>query len=125
MKYLLLILLALGIGTGCDKSLDAVWQVKDLRILGIVANPPEIHANAITQWDSPHVSFEALVVHPDKKPVNYTWQFCAAESEQRCQNLSNELPLWEDEFEDLSFRALEPRISQFVDAPSPVTIYIL
>ena len=103
MKYILLISLCLGIGIGCNQGLDIASQVKDLRILGIVANPPEIHANAITQWDSPHVSFEALVVHPDKKPVNYTWQFCAAESSQGCTDLQSLLPPWQEDFVDFGF----------------------
>ncbi len=103
MKNLLLILVVLGIGTGCDASLDKVWQVKDLRILGVAANPPEIHANDITQWDAPHVSFEALVVHAGKKPVNYSWQFCALESDKSCTDFEDLLLPWEDDFEDLGF----------------------
>jgi hypothetical protein len=79
---------ALMLGTGCTPDFDDVWQVKDLRILAIKADPPEVLArgqDALGATSFPPVEITTLVVDPRLDPQKgaRTWHLAACTPEER------------------------------------------
>ena len=76
MKYaqpLLLALFAL-IATGCVEGLQEVYELKDTRIIGMQANPPEI---ALSSEGEQVVSVKPFIYLPEGVTVtSSTWTFC-------------------------------------------------
>lgn len=67
MKYLLTALLALcTLSMGCEEDLGNYYQVEDLRLLGIRADPPELQPGESTVLD-------ALVT---SRTATYSWSWC-------------------------------------------------
>lgn len=81
----------------CGEPSDKPTEVKDLRVLAVAAEPPEVLFDRTAGWSAPHVTFSALVADPrGGEPVNYTWRFCPVDSAQACTNfpsLRDEAPL--------------------------------
>jgi hypothetical protein len=63
--------IALLLAGACMPEFDEEWEVKDLRILGIRAEPPELLLSESTQL----VTVDALVVNPGSPPERlYYWE---------------------------------------------------
>jgi hypothetical protein len=64
--------LALFLAGACMPEFDEEWEVKDLRILGIRAEPPEL---LLSEPTPPLVTVDALVVNPAAPPERlYYWE---------------------------------------------------
>lgn len=88
-KSALLRIAFISLFAGCGDNLDPVFLVKDLRVLAVKAQTPEVlyDVQAPVLTDAPQTTdlqFEALVVDPTRKPVSFTWQFCPVESNKAC-----------------------------------------
>jgi hypothetical protein len=72
------------LATSCTPDFDKVWQVKDLRILAIRAEPPEVIQPEGTTFPAVHV--DALVVDPLAPPdALFDWKLYACTAEEvRC-----------------------------------------
>jgi hypothetical protein len=83
MRWLPLLLVLLA---ACGDEVADPSELRDLRILAVRADPPEVFIDA----DDPvEVRFSALVVDPREpplasNPVQYTWSLCPVESNQAC-----------------------------------------
>jgi len=66
---------------GCVPEFDEEWLVKDLRILGIRAEPPEI---PVEPGKPPHIAVDALVVNP-AAPADrlYAWELWACTPDEK------------------------------------------
>lgn len=62
--------------SGCTPDFDEVWQVKDLRILALQADPPEVLA-ATLALVAPKVTLSALVVDPSDPGRTVSWELWA------------------------------------------------
>lgn len=69
---------------GCDQNLDPAWLVKDLRLLAVQAQPPEILYELVPMPADFTVS--ALVVDPQGGTLSYSWRFCPVESSNACND---------------------------------------
>lgn len=71
------LLCLLGVGSGCAPELDEEQLVKDLRILGIRAEPPELRLGGPT----PSFAVDALVVDPTAPDGLHDWELwlCSAD----------------------------------------------
>ncbi len=77
-------LVALGIAA-CGEPQDLPTEVKDLRILAVAANPPELLYDRETGgFDAEGVTFEALVADPRGGAPTVAWSFCPVESDAGC-----------------------------------------
>jgi hypothetical protein len=80
----MLLTAACAVLLGCMPELDEAWQVKDLRLLGIRAEPPEILVPQGTSATLPSVTVDALVVDP-ASPADqlHDWELwvCTPDSE--------------------------------------------
>jgi hypothetical protein len=65
--------------SGCTPDFDEVWQVKDLRILALKADPPEVLA-ATLALVAPKVTLTALVVDPTDPNRVVSWELWACPS---------------------------------------------
>ena len=74
----LLLLLAAG---ACTPDFDEVWQVKDLRILALQADPPEVLAASLT-LTAPKVTITALAVDPTDPGREVLWELWACTPEE-------------------------------------------
>jgi len=86
MRALLAIGLVVGGATSCTPDFDDVWQVKDLRILAVRAQPPEVLV-PFGVTDFPEVEITALCVDPlAPEGALFDWELwiCSAE-ESRCE----------------------------------------
>ncbi|MEZ0311904.1 MAG: hypothetical protein ACAI38_09010 [Myxococcota bacterium] len=82
-RYTLMALLA---AAACSDGLDEVEDVRDLRVLALRADPPEVF---VDQDPQAIVTFSALVVDPRQAPlattpIDYAFQFCPVESNEGC-----------------------------------------
>ena len=79
LKHLLLGVTCLSLG--CMPEFDEAWVVKDLRILGIRAHPPEVRLPGAST-PLPTITVDALVVNP-AAPSNqpYAWELWACTGE--------------------------------------------
>lgn len=77
---------SVGSSVGCTEDFAAYWEISDLRVLAIQANPPELFREDVMPGADPatEVRFEALVVDPRGVQVTYTWSFCPVESHIAC-----------------------------------------
>lgn len=80
------LLIGLLLATACTDDLDKIEEVRDLRILAMRADPPEVFIDMDPQVQ---VTFSALVVDPtqphvDAAPLTYTFSFCPVESSEGC-----------------------------------------
>ncbi len=80
--FLLLFLVA-----ACSQEMPPYYEVRDLRVLSISANPPTF----LYDQPSAEVSFRALVVDPAGLDVDYTWSFCPVESSSACADFDLKL----------------------------------
>jgi hypothetical protein len=74
------------LGLGCTPDFDEVWQVKDLRLLALRAEPPEVIL-PLGATDFPPVKITALVADPLAPPdALFDWSLtvCSAD-ENRCE----------------------------------------
>lgn len=78
----LLVLHAAGI-IACSSGLDSVKEVKDLRLLAIRAEPPEVLLDGPMPFD---VQFDALVLDPRGGEVSYRWSFCPLATDTACMD---------------------------------------
>lgn len=78
--------LCVGSMVACGEAGDSPTLVKDLRILAIAADPPEVLFDKDLGYDSPQVVFSALVAEPQGSPHTFTWRFCPVESDEACMN---------------------------------------
>lgn len=74
---------------GCAEETESPSEVKDLRILAVAAEPPEVLFDREVGWSSPQVEFTALVADPRGTTTTFTWRFCPVESEQACMNFNS------------------------------------
>ncbi len=65
----------------CTDPLPLYYQVEDLRVLGMRADPPEVLLDGPAEVD---VTFSALVVDPRRGAIDWRWQFCPVDSERAC-----------------------------------------
>ncbi|MEK7703917.1 MAG: hypothetical protein AAB426_03075 [Myxococcota bacterium] len=65
----------------CGESGDPAYLVKDLRVLAVQANPPEVLYDAPSDAS---LSFTALVVDPQGASIDYRWSLCPVESNEAC-----------------------------------------
>jgi hypothetical protein len=88
----LLILFLLCNGTACTPDFDEIWQVKDLRILALRADPPEVLV-ASSAIPPPPVHLTALVVDPSapEEPVEWQLWACSAEKSNCLEAKAQEL----------------------------------
>lgn len=71
---------------GCGDPVERPSEVKDLRVLAVAAEPPEVLYDRAAGFGVPQVTFSALVADPRGETTTYTWRFCPVESEQACLN---------------------------------------
>lgn len=77
-----LLLVIFGFGA-CNPDFDEIWQVKDLRILAIQAEPPEVLVDPEMITAVPPVSLKPLVVDPLAAPdALFNWQIWACTPEE-------------------------------------------
>jgi hypothetical protein len=100
--FLVLPLLVSLTNVGCGQQAPRPSEVQDLRVLGIQASPPEIQVDRISDWDAPHTRVRALLVNPERTPVNYTWRFCPIESEDSCGSIEESLVPWNEGLSELA-----------------------
>lgn len=88
MRWLVLVVTL----TGCTRGLDSFNQFKDIRVLGVQAEPPAVLKDPT---DDPTLAavFTALVVDPRGGDVQYTWQFCPLPSSNACDDFDAQLAL--------------------------------
>ena len=76
----------LGWGACADPT-DKPTEVKDLRVLAVAADPPEVLFDRGTGWTAPQVTFSALVADPrGGMPATFQWRFCPVDSTEACTN---------------------------------------
>ncbi len=73
--------------TACTPDFDDVWQVRDLRVLGIRADPPEVLLPPTALFELatltlPSVRVDALVVDPRDDDTLVEWQIVACTPEE-------------------------------------------
>jgi hypothetical protein len=74
----------------CGEAQDQASDVHDLRILAIVADPPEVLFDRDTgTFDRETVTFAALVADPSGEVKTAHWAFCPVESEQTCDDYTS------------------------------------
>jgi hypothetical protein len=68
------------LASACTPDFDPVWLVKDLRILAIRADPPEVIGPA-SATAFPPIRIDALAVNPQDPAATYAWELwgCSAE----------------------------------------------
>lgn len=72
---------ALVVTSACSQGLERPSEIRDLRVLAIQADPPEVLLDAPGPFE---VRFDALVVDPRGGVVDFAWQFCPIESSKAC-----------------------------------------
>lgn len=71
--------------TACADPSDKPTEVKDLRVLAIAADPPEVLFDRTTGWSAPQVTWSALVADPrGGEPATFHWRFCPVDSGEAC-----------------------------------------
>ncbi|MEK7704779.1 MAG: hypothetical protein AAB426_07445 [Myxococcota bacterium] len=108
---------------GCGQSLETPKVVRDLRVLSISVQPPEILYDA-TVVDSPApervATFSALVLNPTGEPLSYRWSYCPVESDYACNDyvtLRDDAPA---EYQD-GLDAQRAQVESGMAAPLPRT----
>lgn len=81
MRALSLVAMLVGCVASCSTGLDSVKEIKDLRLIGMRAEPPEVLLNGPMPFD---VQFDALVLDPRGGEVSYRWSFCPLTTENAC-----------------------------------------
>ncbi|WP_338870908.1 hypothetical protein [Myxococcus stipitatus] len=78
MRARVFIILAalLGANLGCGPDFELQSEIRRVRVLGIRAEPPELVLNPDTGEMPGPVSFSALAVTPDARPVTVTYALC-------------------------------------------------
>jgi len=78
---------------GCTPDFDDVWKVKDLRILAIQADPPEVLLHVQSSTSIPPVTVRALVVDPRiSADQQLDWELWACTPEARtCDQASTHI----------------------------------
>ena len=77
----------LALVSGCTPDFDEVWDVSDLRVLAVRADPPEVLVPIASLADiperAPPVRIEALVVDPRAPDAEFDWtaSVCSAEED--------------------------------------------
>jgi hypothetical protein len=78
----------------CADQADSPTAVKDLRVLAIVAEPPEVLFDRANGFSAPQVTFSALLVDPrGGAPATFQWQFCPVDSTQACADFAKQRDL--------------------------------
>ncbi|MDX2020697.1 MAG: hypothetical protein SF187_10670 [Deltaproteobacteria bacterium] len=71
----------------CGEPSDKPTEVKDLRVLAVAAEPPEVLFDRTAGWSAPQVTFTALVDDPrGGAPATFAWRFCPVDSAEACTN---------------------------------------
>lgn len=70
----------------CAEESEAPSLVKDLRVLAVASDPPEVLFDRHTGFEPGQVMFTALVADPGGTVTTFTWRFCPVESDQACMN---------------------------------------
>ena len=86
MRQTVIILLPLFALAGCGGPLDKVTEVKDLRVLAIKAEQPEVLVPNVASPSPVDMRFSALIVDPRGGPIDYAWSFCPVESSSACMD---------------------------------------
>ncbi len=89
------VLLCFAGAWACGEQLDVYSEVKDLRVLAIRADPPEV---LLSQQEilsgaadfAQDVRFEALVLDPRGGALTYRWEFCPVESGRACRDYEDQ-----------------------------------
>ena len=89
MRWLVALTVMLG---GCSRGLDNFDQFKDVRILGLQAEPPAVLKDP-TEDPTLATLFSALIVDPRGGNVSYTWEFCPLPSNNACDDFDDQLKL--------------------------------
>ncbi len=73
----------------CGDPADRPELVKDLRILAIKAEPPELLFDRGNGAATQSVVFDALVVDPRGQPTTFHWSFCPLETSGLCADFND------------------------------------
>jgi len=82
-------LLACAVVGGCGPTVDSPTLIKDLRVLSVKAQPPELlyEIDILNNPAPPQtVIFSALVVDPSGETLTYRWSYCPVESDNACND---------------------------------------
>jgi len=75
----------------CADPADKPTEVKDLRVLAVAAEPPEVLFDRATGFSAPQVSFSALLVDPrGGAPAMFQWRFCPVDSTEACADFAKQ-----------------------------------